>query len=1088
MRPEGDDSLTEPALPRSDLTAATAALAPQEKDKEKDRPARSERLKPGDRVGRYLVIEPLGQGGMGTVYKAYDPELDRRVALKLLHVGLGDASLHQARLQREARALARLSHPNVVAVYDVGSLENDVFVAMEYVDGVTLKQWLATPRSIDQILAVFIAAGRGLEAAHRADLVHRDFKPANVMIGGDGRVRVLDFGLARAITPDSSAEVTDTTTSTDGQPQTLPGARPGTTSAVTSPSISRNSSGMTADRLLSSPLTVVGSLVGTPVYMAPEQLLGEPVDARTDQFAFCVALHEALYGRRPFAGRKVAELKWNVLRGAVAPAPRDSRVPAWVRAVVLRGLSIDPQQRYPQMTDLLLALGRNPWTRRKRVAGAIALLSALAAGGVMLQRGQQARREVCTSAPQHLRGVWDGQRKQAVHRAFAASGRSFAGATAARVESMLEAYTGSWVEKHAEVCAATRVRGEQSERVLDLRMACLQRRLEAVRALVDVFAQGAGKEGGKVVENAVQATAGLVPLSSCDDLEALTAETPPPEDPRDRARVTALNQELDAVEALESAGEYSAALARALTGEKEAAAVNYQPLHARALGALARLQRQVGQCKEATVTIDRAITTAARAADDRLIARLRGLELRNQILCRNDLGFLDHGHRSALQALARVQRHEPIEAEVARDIGEVFTHAGRFAQAEQFLERSRQLHEKLHGRQHPATAASLQGLADMFERRGKYARAQALLEQVLAIQEATLGPEHPDIARTLDTLCFVHTDPRDGLLAARRGLRIRTRALGPAHPDTALTLANIGFLLARQGDYAQSWTSYQEALRISEAALGPDHAQTAMVRGDIGLLFLRQNNHAEAERYYRRALEISRGRLGEKHPQTVRFYSDLGYVYFHQGKRDLAREYNERALQIAEELLGSEHPRTAVLLADAGLFSLDRGDLASAGQYYTRSLSIMERTLGPEHPDTGTAAYRLGAVQRRQGRLDAAAEQLARALAVSEKALGPQHTSVARTLAELGHLETDAGRPEAAIPLLERALAILGPGDPIALADARFGLARALDATGKQRSRARDLLEAARAGYTRAALGESRTRLAELQRWLAARR
>src|SRR6185369_13000787 len=305
-----------------------------------------------------------GSGAMGVVYGAYDPELDRRIAVKLLDgaVGSQEASA-RARLVREAKATARLAHPNVIAVHDVGVFEGRVFLAMEFLGGGTLRSWLsAAPRGWREVLEVFIAAGRGLLAAHRAGLVYRDFKPENVLLDRDGRPRVVDFGLAR--------EAGDH------------GSNPGMVRAalLEAPSSVRN-------RL--DTLTGTGTVMGTPAYMAPEQFLDEPTDERTDQFSFCVALYEALYGARPFGGDSVMQLLDNVTSGTPQPVPEDRDVPAWVRRAVMRGLAAEPGRRWPSMAPLIAALGNDPAVRNRRwaVAGVVvALVGATAAAGIAVVR------------------------------------------------------------------------------------------------------------------------------------------------------------------------------------------------------------------------------------------------------------------------------------------------------------------------------------------------------------------------------------------------------------------------------------------------------------------------------------------------------------------------------------------------------------------------------------------------------------------------------------------------------------------------------------------------------------------------------
>jgi WD40 repeat protein len=291
------------------------------------------------KIGRFTVVRKLGVGGMGIVYMAYDEQLDRRVAVKLLRSSTSpEAGL---RFEREAQAMARLSHPNVVAVHEVGTHEGETFVAMEFVDGQDLRAWMsAEPRPWSAIVAAFRQAGEGLVAAHEAGVIHRDFKPDNVLGGNDGRVRVGDFGLAHGF----------------GQALELPDSVP-----------------EDSQRRLEIELTRTGALMGTPAYMPPEQYAGRRTDARGDQFSFCVALWEALYGQRPFVGRTLLELSTVISLGRIEPPPADSEVPGWLRVILLRGLACDAQDRWPSMRALLDAIGDDPRVRQRRIVTRVAL-------------------------------------------------------------------------------------------------------------------------------------------------------------------------------------------------------------------------------------------------------------------------------------------------------------------------------------------------------------------------------------------------------------------------------------------------------------------------------------------------------------------------------------------------------------------------------------------------------------------------------------------------------------------------------------------------------------------------------------------
>jgi formylglycine-generating enzyme required for sulfatase activity len=357
----------------------------------------------GARIGRYVIIERVGTGAMGVVYGAYDPELDRKVALKLIKPGQGGAKdTARARLLREAKAIARLQHPNVVAVHDVGVYEDQVFLAMEFVAGGTIKSWLAAQmRSWREIVDVFVAAGRGLAAAHAAGLVHRDFKPDNVLLDKEQRPRVVDFGIARQAGAGDDELAGETGDVAEDGTATL-----------------RDSSGKHA----LATLTKTGTWVGTPAYMAPEQFLGDRGDEKSDQFSFCVALYEALYGERPFAGDDMLSISVNVTTEQLRPLPRDRGVPTWVRRVILRGLKVETAARWDSMAALIRALEKDPVVnlRRRLIAGgtvALAVTSLLVAWQLVSRRHAEAAREIA-------RHVGESDRAARTAQANAASARA----------------------------------------------------------------------------------------------------------------------------------------------------------------------------------------------------------------------------------------------------------------------------------------------------------------------------------------------------------------------------------------------------------------------------------------------------------------------------------------------------------------------------------------------------------------------------------------------------------------------------------------------------------------------------------------
>jgi predicted Ser/Thr protein kinase len=339
----------------------------------------------GRTLGRYAITDRLGAGAMGVVYRADDVGLGRQVALKILH--RPDDALTD-RLIREARSMAQVSHPNVVAVYDVGIADGTTYIAMELVAGTNLRHWQQQLHSVAEIVEVFVAAGRGLAAAHAAGIVHRDFKPDNCLVGTDGRIRVTDFGLAAARTGS---------------------AAPGTGGPSPSPSLPSSPAGPSPDV----DLTASGSVLGTPAYMAPEQFSGGNVDPRTDQFNFCVGLYEALYGIRPFGGKTFDELGDNVCAGRVRPAPARTRVSGALRAIVLRGLSVRPGDRFATMDHLLAELVRDrarPWRRTALAAAALAAVLGLGLVADLVVRDRVAAQiqESFALTGRQTNRAWDG--------------------------------------------------------------------------------------------------------------------------------------------------------------------------------------------------------------------------------------------------------------------------------------------------------------------------------------------------------------------------------------------------------------------------------------------------------------------------------------------------------------------------------------------------------------------------------------------------------------------------------------------------------------------------------------------------------
>ncbi len=781
----------------------------------------------GAAVDRYLILEQLGVGGMGVVYAAFDPQLDRKVALKLLRTDLRAASERRARLFGEAQALARLSNPHIVTVYEAKSVGDQVFVAMELVEGQTLRQWLREGRRAwREVLRTLLAAGDGLSAAHEAGVVHRDFKPDNVLLGKQGRVFVTDFGLARR----ADAQVP--------LPPPLEEGTPRSTSAHESWS------------------TVSGELLGTPAYMAPEQWDGKEVDARSDQFSFCVTLHEALYGERPFAGGGTAALAEAVRKGDLRPPPKDARVPSRLRKVIARGLAVDPAARYPNMAALLSALRHDPraaWRKPLTLATAALLLGL----GVVIGTANSAS-ALCKGSERHLANVWDAPRKAEVKQALLSSSSSAAAGAWSGVERALDTYASQWAALHQEACEATRVRGEQSEALLDLRMTCLQRRARDLQALTELFVRRKGEE----VELAVQAAYSLPPLKECAETDALAAQVKLPKDPAVRERVEQVNARLSHVRALVSAGQFSSARAEAESVIAQASTVEHLPTRAEAFYQLGLICIRAGEAGNAQSALLDALYAAEAGHHDRLAARAR-------IDLVQVLGELAGQHT---QAIAAVREAEAALARLGKDADMESTLAN--------------------------TVGGLLIAQDRCE------EALAQLRRALKLADVAYAPDDPARARVLNALGNAQRCMGDLDAASKthqEALMLRTRAFGPEHPDVASSLNSVGNVLFTRQKFEEALPYYRRALAIRERSFGPDNAVVAASLLNMGVDLISLKKNAEGRDYVRRTLDIYERVFGMESPRLARPLSVLGHVEVDLGNPDAARDLLERALKLLND-------------------------------------------------------------------------------------------------------------------------------------------------------------------------------------------
>lgn len=889
------------------------------------------------RVGRYEVLGRIGEGAMGTVYRARDPELEREVALKVLRDGGEGSSVLD-----EARAMARLEHPNVVRVYDVEQADERAFVAMELVRGQSLREWLREPRAPREIERVFAAAARGLHAAHRAGVVHRDFKPANVLVTDEGDVKVADFGLARAA--NASRKLADG----EAPPSDAPMSRT--------------------------------QLAGTPHYLAPELLRGAKATAASDQFAFGVSLFEALTGKRPFAATSMRELSLAHARGPLL----DRGLTRAQRKLIARLLALEPAARMADMGAVARAL--EPARRAGAGLGAgVALLglSTLAYFGLRVRDSVT----VCSGSEQRLAEVWSAEQRGQVLSSLASVDAPHAQQTADRTVAVLDAYSQSWVAARDEACEATQVRKEQSQEVMDRRMACLERRRTELSALVVVLSR-ADRE---TTERAVEGARALTPVARCDVGAGLERETrtPPPEV---AARVLESRAVLAEAWASRAAGKYAGAQERARRAVELAESAAFPPAVAEALLELARTLLLSGQPQAAREAALRAADLAESAAEDELLAHSWLVVLGSMSKSATKPEDTDPFARRARAVIARMGEPSDLMGDLHEVLGAQRYVLGHWPEALEHAEQELSLRVASAGEGTLPTAEARAHLAAVLTNLDRAEEAESYLEQALADAEVWLGPDHPHLAAMLNA----------------HGLNQKSR-----------------------GQYAEARATHQRALGILERALGPDNPALEPALTNLGNASMHLGLLSEAEQHHRRAILIKEKLYGEEHPQVALGLNNLANVMIQSKRWDEAIVLHQRALSIRERSLAKGDRMIGMSLTNLGDALSGAGRHAEAIGQYRLSLDNLEQALGPDHswlayPLTGLAHAHL--LDKRPDLAIAPAE---RALSIRDKP-GLAEDLAAETRFVLARALIEAGKDKTrGLTLAKEARTVfVGAGEP----------------------------------------------------------
>jgi eukaryotic-like serine/threonine-protein kinase len=970
-----DDAMTRPLGKPGTGQPGTGETAPAT-------PTEDGELAFGSRLGRYLVLGVLGRGGMGVVYEAYDQLLDRRIAIKLLRELEGDdATAGRVRMHREAQALARLSHPNVIAVHDVAEHDRTMYIAMELVEGKTLRDWQET-RPWRDVIDAYTAAARGLAAAHDAGLVHRDFKPDNVLVGDDGRVRVTDFGLARLV---ADALVTEPHTPSQ-----------------------RNST-----------LTQAGAVMGTLAYMAPEQIDGATVDERSDQCSWCIAAWEGVYRQQPFITGNLA------LRGAAmktdVPKPlASSAVPRALARVLQRGLLPDPAQRWPSMHALIAELERALSSKRLVFGVGAGAAAVIAAAVVALGHFASPPANDCARAGDPADTAWTPSIRDDIARAFAATGAPFASDALAGFERVLAPWRMRWQRMAIETCEAARA---GATRVLDVRSACLLRERDTLATTIAAF----GHADRKLVESAP--TLALPDLDECSDAAALVGLPRPPADTVTRAVIEAA---LEVVER-ELAGGVSVERAKLLAPRVQSqidAAIKlaWLPLVVRARRDLERVQVELGEGKPARATLLAAASSASASGDGDALVEIYlalaeveanltssfelgdawvelaagtlahlGLRPRKQVEVAQQRGLVARragrpkDARAAYAAALELARPlgELDELPTLRGLGHAETDLGELDAAHDHLDRALAIARRLLGDKHPQVGSLQHDLGTVDYRAGRYADAERRFHAAYDVLRAAWGDDSVEAAGALQAIGNVEVvldRPADAERDFARAIAILEARLGADHPDVATAYNDIGATYHRAARYEQALANAQKVLALREKALGADHPDVAQSLVNAAIEAKNLQRWEVVDNNYPRALAIFEKAYGAHSFEVAVTLLNLGEARRAQGAYDAAQTAYERSLQILREQLGDDHPVLAHDYNGLGQLELARGHLDAARPLLERALAMRER----DHGDaTDLAESRFGVARVLAIPDPTRASELATAARDAYRAAGP---------------------------------------------------------------------------------------------------
>lgn len=854
-----------------------------------EEPATQSPAPTGMYAGRYRLEHREGAGTMGVVYRAWDPRLARPVAVKVLNAQWARRPSARFRLAREARALAQLSDVNVLPIYDVGPYRDGLFIAMEFVDGLTLDAWYET-RSRDEIVSMFIRAGRGLAAAHEADLIHRDFKPTNVLIGADQRPRVADFGLvATAGDKSTTADEVD-------------------------------------DLERTAKLTRVGSLVGTPRYMAPEQLRGEPAVTASDQFAFCVSLYEALYGRPPFVGTTPRSLIASILEGPAAPDARmgDRRL----FALLAKGMQSEPRARHESLRHLVEALERTQRRRRPRIvamtAAAVVTLGCIATG--IAWNEDPCRADSSLLQGQGLALAQIDRRLRERESAHLASS----------VSQEVSAYAKSWSSVYTPSCRRTQESGAVSSASLE----CLEtRRIDFEQSL------------SMLSRHDTSARTALSILGEVGDPRSCIA---PPATAREtgylpglRLRIHRGRETLSGVHILYTAGRVEEAWKKLEEAWPHLVSLPVPSLQIRAALLRGTLQSSGGRPEAGVATLEGAFSGAMRHGLDTLALRSA---TRLMLIHINELQDVDGALHWDEEAGVLAQRP-----------GSRLARAGYYKEHARILLSQRKLDDALEAAERGLDLASSAGrhasimlpsfhalLGGLHLHRQHPGRARFHYEQLLDGYVEQFGSDHPNIASAylgLAQSALAEADYEETEILV--GLAEATLAEHFAHDSWQMgTLHSTRARLeTERGNFDAALEQQQRLLLVQEQQGTPSERRLRSTLRAMSLTLERAGDHAGSLALRERVLVLAESADGSESFDAALSLNNVAAARLRLGRLDDAEVGFQRSLEILERVQGSDAPICAYPLSGLGEVFVERGQAS-------RAIPPLERALALSTPDT----------------------------------------------------------------------------------------------------------------------------------------